>query len=143
MLINSRFTDLLGKSVEAVESSGVLPFDLAVHDCVEGRVYVEFFGLGVGLGFGESGALRSIFFDCDARSPKVFLGVLCQATRGGLVSSFGMPSKSGSAQMLPVLGLMGAWDRWDGPDFSVHVQYASTDDTVAKVTLMHPSAVPD
>lgn len=54
----------------------------------------------------------------------------------------GEPQKSGPEQLVPKLGRLGPWDRWDGPVVSIHVQYRMAGAGIAVVTAMTPDAVP-
>jgi hypothetical protein len=144
MMRDLRFVELLGRTLEEVEQSDLVS---AAHDYVEreeieGRAYVHLPTLGVSFGFGESGELRSVFFDYEATPSEAATGIPSAATRAQVLRILGKPSRSGVAQVLPILGQQGPWDRWDRPEFSMHVQYSFENGAVAKVTLMHPSVVP-
>lgn len=63
-------------------------------------------------------------------------------TRSDVLSSFGVPSKSGAARTDPFLGEYGPWDRFDKADHSIHVEYQPHADRIRRVTLMRADAVP-
>ncbi len=48
----------------------------------------------------------------------------------------GAPSASGEPMVVPPFGLMPAWDRFDRPDASVHVEYVQEGPGVRMVSLM-------
>jgi len=62
--------------------------------------------------------------------------------RGDVLARFGAPSRSGGASSHPILGESGAWDRFDGDDGVVHVQYRVNVDAIALVTLMRSDVAP-
>lgn len=54
----------------------------------------------------------------------------------------GTPAKSGGDMLVPKLGRVGPWDRWDGPTVSIHVQYRPGGAGVLAVTVISPESVP-
>lgn len=144
MIVDPAFVSLLGKAFDQVVSSasirslGVVPMGEQIED----SFHVFFPGRPVELLFHADKMLTSIFFDYCSESPEWATGIPAGATRALAEQILGKPSRSGEAQLLPILGLQGAWDRWDAIGYSLHVQFSPLDGVVAKVTLMHPSVVP-
>ncbi len=69
-------------------------------------------------------------------------GVHLQSHPPAVRDVLGRPTKSGPEQLVPKVGRVGPWDRWDGPTVSVHVQYRAGGAGIAVVTAMSPEAVP-
>lgn len=69
-------------------------------------------------------------------------GVTLASRRDEVRAVLGEPAKSGPEQLVPKLGKLGPWDRWDGPTVSIHVQYRAGGAGIAVVTAMTPDAVP-
>lgn len=113
-----------------------------------GTTHVEFREAGVELGLTDDGRVSFVcFFSKGRNGYKRYQGVL----PGGLVigddraavhARLGPPSRSGTPQMLPVLGLTRSWDSYDLPAYSVHFEYAHEGDALSMVTLMAPEAAP-
>ncbi len=59
-----------------------------------------------------------------------------------VIARLGFPSKSGGGRWHQILGDRGSWDRFDLPDYSIHVEYRLDDDRIQKVTFMRADVVP-
>jgi hypothetical protein len=64
------------------------------------------------------------------------------ATRSQVLQQFGVPSRTGSAAPVPILGRMGAWDRFDGDRVCIHFEYTEPDERVQMVTIMNAATAP-
>lgn len=62
--------------------------------------------------------------------------------RASVLERFGTPSKSGAAMRHPLMGPLGAWDRFTWPRMTLHIQYRLDSDSIDRITLMSPDAVP-
>lgn len=138
-----RFVELLGKPLEVFRKSD-LAGELGPAEAapVGEFKYVRYPQVGVSIDLGAGSTVLAFFFAHAAISSEWATGVREGARRDELLEEWGSPSRSGSSQLIPILGLQGAWDRWDQLKYAMHVQYAPAYGTVAKVTVMHPSAVP-
>jgi hypothetical protein len=137
-------TSLLGCSLRHVLSSELIRSlgKPPIEERIEDSLHIHFAECPIELRFSSDCVLTSIFIASPAANLAWTTEVPSGATREQLLRILGKPSRAGVAQSLPILGLQGAWDRWDRPDSSLHVQYSLRDGAVAKVTLMHPSVVP-
>lgn len=70
------------------------------------------------------------------------IDVPVSSTRREVLDRLGTPSKSGSPRKSEILGEYGAWDRYDWPDYSLHVQYRTDADQIEMITLMRHDVVP-
>jgi hypothetical protein len=137
-------TSLLGRSLrhvlgsELIRSLGKPPMEERIED----SLHIHFAECPVELRFSSDRVLTSIFLTSPTGNLEWTTEVPFGATREHLLRILGEPSRSGAAQSLPILGFQGAWDRWDRPDSSLHVQYSLRDGAVEKITLMHPAVVP-
>lgn len=68
--------------------------------------------------------------------------LLPQSTRSDVRQRLGMPTRSGAAQSLPPLGRYGPWDRFDGTDLCLHVQYTESNERIELITIMTVAAAP-
>ena len=59
-----------------------------------------------------------------------------------VLGALGPPAKRGGEQLVPTIGRVGPWSRWDLPDLSVHVQFRPRGRAIAAVTLLAPDRVP-
>ena len=89
----------------------------------------------------ENGVVTTVFLKRNGvRSPD-FLprGITFVTTREEARKQLGPPTKSGEASQGIIQA--GAWDRWDGAERCVHVQYAG-DGGVQMVTIMRTASAP-
>ena len=56
--------------------------------------------------------------------------------REEIFSKYGKPSKMGDKQEISILGKKGAWERYDYPNYSFHIEHSVGSDTIEKITLM-------
>ena len=59
-----------------------------------------------------------------------------------VTARLGFPSKSGGRSSHRILGDRGPWDRFDLPDYSIHVEYHLDVDRIKMITLMCADVVP-
>jgi len=92
----------------------------------------------------ENDKVRSIFLYAD--DSRCFMESIQDlpftSRRREVIARLGFPSKSGDKIIDPVLGEYGAWDRFEGPGYSIHVEYRLNADRINKVTLMRADVVP-
>ncbi len=62
--------------------------------------------------------------------------------REQVVGHFGTPTKGGGRMKDPILGEYGGWDRFDYPNYTVHIEYRPDSDRIKMVTLMRPDVTP-
>ena len=84
--------------------------------------------------------VRSIFLEngFDER----LIGLSFLSNREDIRQNLGAPSKSGPAYTHPILGKYGPWDRYDCPEYSIHIHFESGRDRVKMITLMRADVVP-
>jgi hypothetical protein len=54
----------------------------------------------------------------------------------------GPPSASGGNKIIPILGRIALWERYDRGSYSVHFQYSLDAESITLISLIHPEAVP-
>lgn len=64
------------------------------------------------------------------------------STRSQVRKRLSIPSKTGNKLTDPVLGKLGAWDRFTLPNFTIHIQYEYDADRISLITLMRNDVVP-
>ena len=62
--------------------------------------------------------------------------------REQVLRKLGSPSKSGFKTKHPILGEFGEWDRFDRPNYAIHIEYRPDYDSIKKITLMRSDVVP-
>jgi hypothetical protein len=62
--------------------------------------------------------------------------------RSGLENYFGPASRFGGQRLYPVLGVKGAWVRFDRNHYSIHVEFEPDEDRIRKLTLMRADVAP-
>lgn len=106
---------------------------------------VRYVFVGCGLQFNcdrEDETINSVFLEAEAHAGTVLSEVPFYLRRDEVLARFGSPSKSGEGFSDPILGAFGAWDRFQGPAYTVHVEYKVTSDSIEKITLMRNDVVP-
>lgn len=84
----------------------------------------------------EDERVNTLFFEKEQHAGTQLSEVPFSLTRDEVLSRFGSPSKSGEGFTDPILGKYGAWDRFHGPEYTLHIQYAPDSGRIEKVTLM-------
>ncbi|MDP6466654.1 MAG: hypothetical protein QF918_02885 [Pirellulaceae bacterium] len=95
------------------------------------------------------GAIKTIFLHSDAHeSFSGFKGPLIgslsfASSRDAVRAELGEPTRSKDAFVEDSLGPQGAWDRFESPQYTIHIQYdPDTTDRIRLITLMNPDVVP-
>ena len=114
------------------------------EDFDEELIEYVFTGRGLEMHCDEDESVNTVFLKSDdsARFDQDLFDLRFSANRAQVVERLGPPSKSGEKQVDPVFGESGAWDRFDRPDHSLHVQYRTDADAVEMITLMRADVVP-
>lgn len=89
----------------------------------------------------DKGVVSTIFLKRSGVRAAEFLprGITFVSTREDARKKFGTPTRSGEASNGIIRN--GAWDRWDGDERRVHVEYAS-DGGIQMVTIMTRASAP-
>ncbi|REJ86594.1 MAG: hypothetical protein DWQ35_23095 [Planctomycetota bacterium] len=87
-------------------------------------------------------SVNTLFFEKETHAGTVLTEVPFSLRRDEVLSRFGSPSKSGEGFSDPVLGDFGAWDRFQGSDYTVHFQYRVESDGIERITLMRNDVAP-
>lgn len=143
-----RIADHLGEhSSEMLETEpfAVWSFQRSVDDDVGERIVYntsEEHGLEVHCDRNER--ITTLFLDVDrcSEGERIFFEIDRFRDREQVLRHFGVPAKSGSERIHPILGEYGAWDRFTNPVFSIHFEYKRGFETVKKITLMLNELVP-
>lgn len=96
---------------------------------------------GVQLSCDGDETLRTIFLEAEEFDEHL-LGFPFSLCRQQVLERFGKPTRSGEGHIDAVLGAYGAWDRFDGAQYCLHIQYRPDADCIKKVTLMRPDVAP-
>jgi len=95
------------------------------------------------------GAIKTIFLHSDMHeSFSGYRGPLRGAlsfdsSRDDVRAVLGKPTKSKDAFVEDSLGPQGAWDRFESPEYTIHIQYCpDSEDKIRLITLMNPDVVP-
>jgi hypothetical protein len=112
------------------------------------RQYVSSDDSGVELSIDPQGYVRVVYLHLDGHESKPgYSGSLPCGLHAGITQRearalLGVPQFAQPARELALLGRYGPVDRYDYPEFSVHLQYSEAAVRLELVTLMVPSAVP-
>jgi hypothetical protein len=107
---------------------------------------VGYIFVGCGLQFNcDTGSerIRSIFLEKGAHGGTPLSGIPFTMKRKEVLAYIGIPSESGEQFSDPILGEFGAWDRFEMPDHTLHIQYKANSGDIDKVTLMLNDVVPE
>ncbi len=143
--MTEQLSDYLGKPASILLSS--TPFNLwsfvrtVDEDLPERGVNYASEPHGLSLGCDSAEHIHSIFVSLD-HIDQDLLNIPISSNRADVLVSQGVPTKSGAAHSDPILGEYGAWDRFDGPSYSMHVEYYPHEDRIKMVTLMRADVVP-
>jgi hypothetical protein len=86
--------------------------------------------------------INCLFLEAEAHAGTVLSDMPFHLHREEVLALLGSSSKSGTGFSHPVLGDFGSWDRFQGPEYTVHVQYKAHSDSIEKITLMRNDVVP-
>lgn len=148
---------ILGKLISKSSVQKVLePFELVdeTDEDLEEEVAVGARSLvdrkrGVEIEQDNVGSIKTIFLHSDAhesfagyQGPLVG-GLTFASGREAVRAALGQPSKSKEAFVEDSLGPQGAWDRFESPQYTIHIQYdPESTDRIRLITLMNPDVVP-
>lgn len=104
---------------------------------------------GIEIELDDIGAIKTIFLHSDLHeSFSGFQGPLIgelsfTSDRAAVRDELGKPTKAKNAFVEESLGPQGAWDRFESPNHTIHIQYdPDTTDRIRLITLMNPDVVP-
>jgi len=86
--------------------------------------------------------IRTIFLDKEQNRGILLSDIPFNLNRDDVLLRFGTPSRSGEIFTDPILGAYGAWDRFEGPNYTIHFQYNIKSGKIEKITLMRGDAIP-
>ena len=86
--------------------------------------------------------INCLFLELETHAGTVLSEVPFHLRRSEVLALFGPPSKSGEGFSDPVLGDYGPSDRFQGPEYTVHVEYRVDSDSIKMITLMRNEVVP-
>jgi hypothetical protein len=133
-------TDYLGTDVK--ELLKVAPFSVwgvtrtVEQDLPMMEIWYEFEGHGVEVICDGADRIKTVFL--HRGGGEALSEVPFSLGRKEILERYGSPSKSGAVADIPVLGELGAWDRFDLGTATVHIQYRLDRDEIEMVTLMSP-----
>lgn len=92
----------------------------------------------------KSNLVTTVFLFSDQE--RVFSGELTDLaftmSQSQVRGQFGPSAKNGEKTTYPGFGDAGAWDRYDSPDYSIHIEYNNDETGIRTITFMHKSVVP-
>jgi hypothetical protein len=101
-----------------------------------------FAGRGLEVRCDAKDEIASIFLSSSDGWNDSLFDIPFSLTRAEVVSRLGTPEKSGKQHRDPILGDMGAWDRFRVPQGVIHIQYRFDGPGISKITLMRSDVVP-
>lgn len=142
-----RFSNFLGQRVACLlnaEPFKSWPAERSVYaESDPPEVGYTFVGYGLAVKCdGHDERVSTIFLEAESLAGKVLSEVSFRLRRDEVLALFGTPSKSGAGLCHPILGNSGPWDRFHGPEYTMHFQYQVNSDNIAMVTLMRNDVVP-
>lgn len=141
---NIKLTDYLGAHVgdllAMVPFSGWKVTRSVEEDLPKKEVWYEFEDHGVEVICDEVERIRTIFL--HRGDGEALAGITFSLSRREVLERYGVPSESGAAVRIPVLGDQGAWDRFTLPAAAIHVQYRLDCDEIDMITLICLDGVP-
>jgi len=90
----------------------------------------------------EDEKIRYTFLEAETHAGAVISEVPFQLCRDEVLARFGSPSKSGGPVSHPILGNLGPWDRFQGQEYTIHVQYTVSSNSIERITLMRNDVAP-
>lgn len=146
LYLKKKFVDYLDKpALYAISDCPLVDwrFVRSIDELDESRIDYEFIENGIDLVCDAHDKIQSIFLYNEVRNfTGAILDVPFEMRRDDVLGRIGIPCKSGAPTIDPILGPSGAWDRFDGHDHSLHIQYRAGGNGIAVITFMLPSAVP-
>ena len=149
--------EILGKLVAAASVKKVLDQfnlvdesedDLDEETVVGSRSWVDR-AIGVEIEQDNVGAIKAIFLHSDSHESfsgfkgPLIGGLSFASSRQAVQAELGEPTKSKDAFVEDTLGPQGAWDRFESPQYTIHIQYdPDTTERIQLITLMNPDVVP-
>ena len=144
------FVKFLGKPAASLLATS--PFDVwsvereVEEDLPERRVDYVFSeqGLSITCDQEDDERIRTIFLhprELQHFDVKLIDFPLCFCRRD-VLERMGTPSNNGAPRTHEILGAYGAWDRYDRPDCTLHVQYRVDADRIELITLMRRDVAP-
>lgn len=140
----TRIVDFLGRAVE--ELLAVPPFAewhsvRTVGSEPRNEIRYNFEGRGVEVICDEFERIQTVFVHRDGEGESL-IDVSFAMRRDQILKRFGMPTESGGATRIAVLGDYGAWDRFALSEGTLHVQYAFERDEIELVAMFIASVMP-
>ena len=137
-----KLSNLIGKSI--VDLIGQPPFDeWSLEKSFEGELgepmfHYEFPGRGLEFRCDENERVNVVFLIVEVfdHACEEILDFDVTMKRAQILDLFGPPSTHRGAAVDPLLGEQGAWDRFDFPTYSLHIEYGDKSDRIRKVTCM-------
>jgi hypothetical protein len=145
-LVDQRVTAAAVQSLIAAD--GLI--ELREPDLEEGEVPRIFLSCPTGgyLLLHTAGRINTLFVflvptdEYEAFSSELIAGLTRSSTRTDVRRTFGLPALSGEAQVVPMLGRKGAWDRYNQASLCVHFEYTEPEERVRQITVMTADTAP-
>jgi hypothetical protein len=117
-------------------------------ETIEGRLYGFAKRGGFSFVVGEDGRIRTVHLYSEGHQDygqfqgALPEGVRFDSSRAAIRESLGAPTVSREPGVTPSGRFATAWDRFDGPDVKVHIEYSSDEQSIQLVTLMKSTVDP-
>lgn len=134
------FESMLGRDYATLDREGGLP-DPRTVERIGDQSYVTMPRHGITIILHKDGTVRAVQFNGEAREGmtkfdgRLPAGLRFDMARDEARAHLGRPIRSGDESIVPILGEMPAWDRWQVDPLSVHAEYAFDRASIRLVTL--------
>jgi len=138
--------DVLGNKFNEVEcafsNTGVLEVYDTLEEGDEQEYYVSAPDGSWQLLLEPDNTVKTIFLFL-ANGYSNFNGITSSTTPSEIVKKMhGEPSSKGNSQEIPIIGKVGAWERYEFSEYVLHIEHSLVKGTVKKITLMLPRVAP-
>ena len=144
-MINMNPLEILGRRFEDVsnqfENSGILEIHDNLEESEEQEYCVSAPDESWEIHLGKNNSITTIFLFL-AKGYAGFDGVNNLTARDEILRKYGSPIKFSAEKEVAILGKMGAWERYDYPDYVLHFSHSIGSDRVEQITLMLPKVAP-
>jgi hypothetical protein len=134
--------DVLGKKFNEVEgafsNTGVLEAYDVLEEGDEQEYYVSAPDDSWQLLLDPDNTIKTIFLFLG-NGYNNFNSITSSTTPSEIVKMHGEPSSKGKTHEIPLIGKVGAWERYEFSEYVLHIEHSMVKGTVEKITLMLPS----
>jgi hypothetical protein len=143
-----KLAEFLGKHVSSILQQSPFkywPVDRFVENSLDEQIIQYIFnkhGLELQCNYKEEISVIFLYSEDYNGFDDSLFDIPFSSKRKQILEWFGMPSKSGERINDPILGEIGAWDRFTLAGFTLHFSYRIDSDEISRITLMKSDVVP-